>query len=131
MMVTLGGGAAATTGEPIATLPPIAIGCAIGTACGCAGTCTWKEKVSGYLVTKAIAAGVMLIAALFVLMGHSGEQAAVGVVPPMIGGAFLFLTGVLLIADLKQPKRFHGAQGALASRFTNDHRRSSRRRDVG
>ena len=44
---------------------------------------TWKEKVSGYLVTKAIAAGVMLVAALLVLLGHAEEQAAVGVVPPM------------------------------------------------
>jgi len=68
---------------------------------------TWKEKVSGYLVTKAIAAGVMLVAALLVLLGHAGEQAAVGVVPPMVAGAFLGLTGVLLIADLKQPTRFH------------------------
>ena len=68
---------------------------------------TWKEKVSGYLVTKAIAAGVMLVAALMVLMGHSDEQAAVGVVPPMVAGVFLALTGVLLIADLKQPGRFH------------------------
>ncbi len=68
---------------------------------------TWKEKVSGYLVTKAIAAGVMLVAALMVLLGHSDEQAAVGVVPPMIAGVFLGLTGVLLIADLKQPGRFH------------------------
>lgn len=68
---------------------------------------TWKAKVSGYLVTKAIAAGVMLVAALMVLMGHSGEQAAVGIVPPVVAGVFLALTGVLLIADLKQPSRFH------------------------
>ena len=68
---------------------------------------TWKEKVSGYLVTKAIAAGVMLVAALLVLMGHAGEQMAVGVLPPMIAGAFLGITGVLLVADLKQPGRFH------------------------
>ena len=68
---------------------------------------TWKEKVSGYLVTKAIAAGVMLVAALLVLLGHSEVQAAVGVVPPVIAGAFLGLTGVLLVADLKQPTRFH------------------------
>lgn len=70
-------------------------------------TMTWKEKVSGYLVTKAIAAGVMLVAALLVLMGHSDQQAAVGVVPPMVAGVFLGLTGVLLIGDLKQPTRFH------------------------
>jgi Fe-S-cluster-containing dehydrogenase component/formate-dependent nitrite reductase membrane component NrfD len=68
---------------------------------------TWKEKVSGYLVTKAIAAGVMLVAALLVLLGHADAQAAVGVVPPMVAGAFLAITGVLLIADLKQPGRFH------------------------
>jgi Fe-S-cluster-containing dehydrogenase component/formate-dependent nitrite reductase membrane component NrfD len=68
---------------------------------------TWKAKVSGYLVTKAIAAGVMLVAALFVLMGHSNEQASVEIAPPMVAGAFLALTGVLLITDLKQPKRFH------------------------
>ena len=68
---------------------------------------SWKEKVSGYLVTKAVAAGVMLVAALLVLLGHSSEQAAVGVVPPMVAGAFLAITGVLLVADLKQPKRFH------------------------
>ncbi len=68
---------------------------------------TWKEKVSGYLVTKAVAAGLMLVAALLVLLGHAGEQAAVGVVPPMVAGAFLGITGVLLIGDLKQPTRFH------------------------
>ena len=68
---------------------------------------TWKEKVSGYLVTKAIAAGVMLVAALLVLLGHAGEQAAVGVVPPVVAGVFLGITGALLIADLKQPTRFH------------------------
>ena len=68
---------------------------------------TWKEKVSGYLVTKAVAAGVMLVAALMVLMGHSGEQAAVGVVPPIVAGVFLGLTSVLLISDLKQPGRFY------------------------
>jgi len=68
---------------------------------------TWKEKVSGYLVTKAIAAGVMLVAALLVLLGHAEEQAAVGVVPPIVAGFFLAATGGLLVADLKQPKRFH------------------------
>lgn len=68
---------------------------------------TWKEKVSGYLVTKAIAAGVMIVAAMQVFLGNSGEQAVVGVAPPMIAGVFLAITGALLVADLKQPKRFH------------------------
>ncbi len=68
---------------------------------------TWAAKVSGYLVTKAVAAGTMLVAALLVLLGHADVQATVGVVPPMIAGAFLAVTGVLLVADLKQPGRFH------------------------
>ncbi len=66
---------------------------------------TWKSKVSGYLVTKAIAAGAMLIASLLVVMGHGSEQAAVGVVPPVLAGVFTAITGALLIADLKQPDR--------------------------
>lgn len=68
---------------------------------------TWKEKVSGYLVTKAISAGVMLVAALLVLMGHSDEQVAVGIVPAVVAGVFLAITGVLLVTDLKQPTRFY------------------------
>ncbi len=69
---------------------------------------TWGSMVSGYLVTKAIAAGVMMVASLFALMGYGDDyQAAVGVVPPIVAGAFLGITGVLLVADLKQPKRFY------------------------
>jgi Fe-S-cluster-containing dehydrogenase component/formate-dependent nitrite reductase membrane component NrfD len=67
---------------------------------------TWAAKVSVYLVTKAVAAGALLVAALLVLMGHASEQAAVGVVPPVVAGVFLAATGVLLVADLKQPRRF-------------------------
>ena len=62
--------------------------------------------MSGYLVTKAIAAGVMLMASLLVLMGHGDEQSVVGIVPPVVAGVFLVATGMLLVADLKQPKRF-------------------------
>ena len=89
------------------TVPPGADGVIARTTYTTAQPMTWKAKVSGYLVTKGIAAGVMLVASLLVLMGHSDEQAAVGVLPPVIAGAFLALTGVLLVADLKQPGRFH------------------------
>ena len=68
---------------------------------------TWKAKVSSYLVTKAVAAGVMMVAALLVLLGHSGEQASVGVVPPVVAGFFLAVTGVLLVWDLRRPERFY------------------------
>ncbi len=68
---------------------------------------TWDTKVSGYLVTKAIAGGIMMLAALMIVLGHADEQAAVGVVPPIVAGIFLALTGGLLVGDLKQPKRFY------------------------
>ncbi len=67
---------------------------------------TWKAKVSSYLVTKAVAAGMMAVAALLVLLGHGGAQAAVGVVPPLVAGVFLAITGVLLVWDLRRPDRF-------------------------
>jgi len=67
---------------------------------------TWDRMVSGYLLTKAIAGGVMMMAALMVLLGHAEEQAAVGIMPPVVAGVFLAATGVLLIGDLKQPTRF-------------------------
>ena len=67
----------------------------------------WGWKVAAYLVTKSIAAGVMAVAALLVALGHADVTAAVGVVPPLVAGAFLALTGLLLVIDLKQPLRFH------------------------
>ena len=89
------------------TVDPDTAGVVARTAYTTSHKMTWNEKVAGYLVTKAIAAGVMAMAALLVLLGHADSQAAVGVVPPMVAGVFLALTGVLLVADLKQPGRFH------------------------
>jgi Fe-S-cluster-containing dehydrogenase component/formate-dependent nitrite reductase membrane component NrfD len=66
----------------------------------------WGGMVAAYLVTKSIAAGALMIAALLVLLGDAGRQAAVGVLPPLLAGLFTLVTGVLLVADLKQPKRF-------------------------
>ena len=70
-------------------------------------TPTWGQMVSGYLVTKAIAGGTMLIAALMVLLGHADEQWPVGIIAPVIGLVFLAITGALLVFDLKQPGRFY------------------------
>ena len=67
----------------------------------------WKGMVTAYLVTKAIGAGALMLAALLVLLGHAGLQAPVGVLPPVLAGFFTFATGVLLVADLKQPRRFY------------------------
>ena len=68
---------------------------------------TWKAKVSSYLVTKAVAAGIMMMAALLVFLGHGGDQAVVGVAPPVVAGVFLAATSVLLVGDLRQPRRFY------------------------
>jgi len=43
---------------------------------------------------------------LLVVRGDAGERAAVGVVPAVVAGLFTAVTGVLLVADLKQPNRF-------------------------
>ena len=68
---------------------------------------TWGQMVSGYLVTKAIAGGSMLVAALMVLLGHADVQSSVGIMAPIVALLFLGLTSALLILDLKQPTRFY------------------------
>ena len=89
------------------TVAPDGHGVVARTAYTTAHQMTWKAKVSSYLVTKAVAAGVMAVAALLVLLGHGDSQAAVGVVPPLVAGFFLAVTGVLLVGDLRRPERFY------------------------
>jgi Fe-S-cluster-containing dehydrogenase component len=64
---------------------------------------SWGPKVSAYLWTKSIAAGAFLVPALRSLL-DSWEP----IVPaaPLVALFFLALTGVLLVADLRQPRRF-------------------------
>jgi Fe-S-cluster-containing dehydrogenase component/formate-dependent nitrite reductase membrane component NrfD len=74
-------------------------------------TAPWGWKVSAYLATKALGAGVMMIAAvalaLYGLQGplSSTMNALLGIGAPVIGGFFIAVTLVLLIADLKRPER--------------------------
>jgi Fe-S-cluster-containing dehydrogenase component len=65
----------------------------------------WKAKVSAYLVTKAIAGGALVVAALLVLLG-AGDGAAVRIAAPLIALVFTAVTGALLVADLRRPERF-------------------------
>jgi Fe-S-cluster-containing dehydrogenase component/formate-dependent nitrite reductase membrane component NrfD len=71
----------------------------------------WGWKVSAYLGTKSIGAGAMIVAALALLLyGLNGPmigtmKALLGIGAPVIGGFFIALTLVLLIADLKRPDR--------------------------
>jgi Fe-S-cluster-containing dehydrogenase component/formate-dependent nitrite reductase membrane component NrfD len=68
----------------------------------------WGWKISAYLLTKALAAGVFIAAVasgIWQLQGAPPQRAlALGI--PALALAFLGLTSVLLIADLKRPERF-------------------------
>jgi len=68
----------------------------------------WDWRVSLYTWTKGIASGVYLVAALMVLFGFLRTDSAVWLwVTPIVSGAFLALTGGLLIWDLEHPARFY------------------------
>ena len=65
----------------------------------------WGWKVWTYLWTKSVGAGAGALAALLILLtGNSTSLATTAA--PLIAALFLLLTAVLLIWDLKQPKRF-------------------------
>lgn len=71
----------------------------------------WGWEVSAYVWTKAIAAGAFLVLALASLFPElSGlmdfEMLGMGTAAILISLVFLGLTGLLLIKDLDQPKRF-------------------------
>jgi len=66
----------------------------------------WGWKVSAYLWTKSIAAGVLLVAALGVFFPLAGGGWLSGIVAPLLALAFLAMTTGLLVFDLKRPERF-------------------------
>ena len=65
----------------------------------------WGWKVWTYLWTKSIAAGALLVAALTVLITPD-RSPLLTTVAPFVTEAFLLLTAVLLVWDLKRPDRF-------------------------
>ena len=68
----------------------------------------WDWRVSLYTWTKGIASGVYLVAALLVLFGFMSSQSPLWLwVTPVVSGAFLGFTGLLLIWDLEHPARFY------------------------
>jgi Fe-S-cluster-containing dehydrogenase component/formate-dependent nitrite reductase membrane component NrfD len=68
----------------------------------------WDWRVSLYTWTKGIASGVYLVAALMVLLGLLRPDNVLWVwVTPIVSGAFLAITGLLLIWDLEHPARFY------------------------
>jgi Fe-S-cluster-containing dehydrogenase component/formate-dependent nitrite reductase membrane component NrfD len=68
----------------------------------------WDWKVSLYTWTKGIASGVYLVAALLVLFGFLSVNNSIWLwATPIVSGAFLAITGALLIWDLEHPERFY------------------------
>lgn len=68
----------------------------------------WDWRVSLYTWTKGIASGAYLVAALLVLCGFMRADSALWLwVTPVVSGAFLGITGGLLIWDLEHPSRFY------------------------
>jgi len=68
----------------------------------------WDWRVSLYTWTKGIASGVYLVAALLVVFGYLAPTSPLWIwVAPIVSGAFLGITGGLLIWDLEHPERFY------------------------
>lgn len=68
----------------------------------------WDWRVSLYTWTKAISAGVYLVAILAAMVGLvEWGSPLVGWVAPLVGLFFLAATGVVLVFDLEHPGRFY------------------------
>lgn len=68
----------------------------------------WDWRVSLYTWTKGIAAGAYLVAALLVLFGLLSRESPIWLwAAPVVSGAFLAITGGLLLWDLEHPRRFY------------------------
>lgn len=66
----------------------------------------WDWEVTGYLWTKSIAAGVVFLPLLLNLLGLFPLSSRLELGMGLISLLFLGLTGLLLVKDLDQPKRF-------------------------
>ncbi len=64
----------------------------------------WGWMVSAYITTKAVAAGIVIVAYLAYLQGALTDLLPTSVTAVSL--LFLGLTGALLVGDLKQPQRF-------------------------
>jgi Fe-S-cluster-containing dehydrogenase component/formate-dependent nitrite reductase membrane component NrfD len=68
----------------------------------------WDWRVSLYTLTKGIAAGVYLVAVLLMALGRLSAASRVWLFDvPVLAGAFLAVTGALLVWDLEHPARFY------------------------
>jgi Fe-S-cluster-containing dehydrogenase component/formate-dependent nitrite reductase membrane component NrfD len=68
----------------------------------------WDWRVGLYTWTKSIAAGAYAVVAALVVFGFLAPDALLWTVAaPVVAGAFLAITGAVLIWDLEHPERFY------------------------
>jgi len=67
---------------------------------------SWGWRVSAYLFTKSIAAGVIMVPALLSAFGSNDTATSLLPAGFLIALLALGITGALLVADLKRPERF-------------------------
>ena len=67
---------------------------------------SWGWKVSAYLWTKSIAAGLMLVLPFIEGWSSPAHDSTLRLTAIAIALGFLAATGILLVADLKRPSRF-------------------------
>jgi Fe-S-cluster-containing dehydrogenase component/formate-dependent nitrite reductase membrane component NrfD len=66
----------------------------------------WGWRVSSYFLSKGVAAGAMMLAPLLLVLGARGSGLA-DVAPGALALAGIAITGMFLVWDLKQPRRFY------------------------
>jgi formate-dependent nitrite reductase membrane component NrfD len=66
----------------------------------------WGWKIAAYLWTKAVAAGVLLVAAILLALTDGFAGTLLNIVCPAIALVGLAVTSALLVFDLKRPDRF-------------------------
>ena len=66
----------------------------------------WGKTIASYLWTKSIAAGVLLLSALFLTLGFEEDAVMLNFLSPVVSLLFLAATMLLLIFDLRRPARF-------------------------
>jgi len=68
----------------------------------------WDWRVGLYTWTKSISAGIYPVVAAFVVLGLLDAGSSLWTIwTPVLAGAFLAITGVVLIWDLEHPERFY------------------------
>jgi len=66
----------------------------------------WGWRIAAYLWTKAVAAGVLLVATILLSLANESAATLLNIVCPAIALVGLAVTSALLVFDLKRPDRF-------------------------